>query len=91
VVERAGERFDRGFQVVEYAHTARRHVGRPAAGTFKVFDVSVAPDQLVGYIVGVGDAVPPAIAQLGIDLELIDADELAWGDLGRFDVAKKDS
>ena len=86
VVEHAARRFDRGFQVVEYAHTARRHVGRPAAGTFKVIDVSVAPDLLVGYIVGVGDAVPQAIEQLGIRLELIDADELAWGDLDRFDV-----
>ncbi|MCY4599449.1 MAG: PIG-L family deacetylase [Acidobacteria bacterium] len=86
VVEQAGRRFDRGFQVVEYAHTARRHVGRPAEGAFKVIDVSVAPDLLVGYIVGVGDAVPQAIEQLGVRLELIDADELAWGDLGRFDV-----
>ena len=86
VVEQAGRRFDRGFQVVEYAHTARRHVGRPAAGTFKVIDVAVAPDLLVGYIVGVGDAVPQAIEQLGVQLELIDADELAWGDLSRFDV-----
>ena len=86
VVEQAGRRYDRGFQVVEYAHTARRHVGRPAAGTFKVIDVSVAPDLLVGYIVGVGDAVPQAIEQLGVQLELIGADELAWGDLDRFDV-----
>ena len=86
VVEQAGRRFDRGFQVVEYAHTARRHVGRLAEGAFKVIDVSVAPDLLVGYIVGVGDAVPQAIEQLGVRLELIDADELAWGDLDRFDV-----
>ena len=86
VVEADGRQFDHGFQVVEYAHTARRHVGRPAAGTFKVIDVSVAPDLAVGYIVGVGDAVPQAIGQLGVQLELIDADELAWGDLDRFDV-----
>ena len=85
-VEESVQRYDQGFQVVEYAHTARRHVGRPAAGTFKVIDVSVAPDLAVGYIVGVGDAVPQAIEQLGVQLELIDADELAWGDLGRFDV-----
>ena len=86
VVEESGRRYDHGFQVVEYAHTARRHVGRPAAGTFKVIDVSVAPDLAGGYIVGVGDAVPQAIEQLGVRLELIDADELAWGDLDRFDV-----
>ncbi len=86
VVEHAGRRYGRGYQVVEYPHTERRHMGRPAAGVFKVIDVSIAPELLVGYVDGVGDAVPVAIEQLGTRLELIDADDLAWGDLGRFDV-----
>ena len=86
VVEHAGERFDRGYQVVEYPHIERRHIGRPAAGTFNIIDVAIAPNLTVGYIEGVGDAVPPAIEQLGARLEFIDADDLAWGDLSRFDV-----
>ena len=86
VVEHAGRRFDRGYQVVEYAHTERRHIGRAASGTFKVIDVAIAPGLTVGYVEGVGDAVPPAIEQLGARLEFIDADDLAWGDLDRFDV-----
>ena len=86
VVEHAGERFDRGYQVVEYPHIERRHIGRPATGAFKVIDVAIAPDLVVGYVEGVGDAVPPAIRQLGARLEFIDADDLAWGDLSRFDV-----
>ena len=86
VVEHAGRRYGRGYQVVEYPHIERRHMGRPAAGVFKVIDVSIAPELLVGYVEGVGDAVPPAIEQLGARLEFIDADDLAWGDLGRFDV-----
>jgi len=49
---------------VEYPHTERRHLGRPAAGVFKVIDVSIAPELLVGYVDGVGDAVPAAIEQL---------------------------
>ncbi len=85
-VENAGETFERGYQVIEYPHIERRHIGRPAAGTFKIIDVAIAPDLVVGYIEGVGDAVPPAIVQLGARLEFIDADELAWGDLSRFDV-----
>ncbi len=85
-VEHAGRHFDSGYQVVEYAHTARRHIGRSAAGTFQVIDVAIAPDLTVGYIDGVGDAVPPAIEQLGARLEFIGSDELAWGDLDRFDV-----
>ena len=85
-VENGGERFERGFQVIEYPHIERRHIGRPAAGTFKIVDVAIAPDLVVGYVEGVGDAVPPAIEQLGARLEFIDADDLAWGDLSRFDV-----
>ena len=34
---------------------------------------------------GVGDEVPPAIEQLGAKVELIGADDLAWGNLSRFD------
>ena len=86
VVEHAGQRFDGGYQVVEYPHIERRHIGRPASGTFKILDVAIAPNLTVGYVDGVGDAVPPAIEQLGARLELIDADDLAWGDLSRFDV-----
>ena len=86
VVDLAGREFTRGYQVVEYAHTERRHIGQSATGTFKVIDVAIAPDLTVGYIEGVGDAVPPAIEQLGARLEFISADELAWGDLDRFDV-----
>ena len=86
VVESGGERFERGYQVIEYPHVERRHIGRPASGAFRVIDVAVAPDLLVGYVEGVGDAVPPAIEQLGARLEFLDADDLAWGDLSRFDV-----
>ena len=85
-VENGSERFTSGFQVIEYPHIERRHIGRRAAGTFKIIDVAVASDLVVGYVEGVGDAVPPAIEQLGAHLEFIDADGLAWGDLSRFDV-----
>ena len=86
VVEDGTEQFQRGFQVVEYPHTGRRHLGRAAEGHFKVIDVSMVSDLSVGYIDGVGDAVPPAIEQLGASLEFVDSDDLAWGDLQRFDV-----
>ena len=33
---------------------------------------------------GVGDQVPAAIEQLGVKVEMIDADDLAWGNLSRF-------
>ena len=85
-VDLAGATYGEGYQVIEYPHTARRHIGHPAEATVHVLDVALAPELLVGYIEGVGDAVPPAIEQLGARVEFIDADGLAWGDLERFDV-----
>ena len=54
--------------------------------TIKLLDVALAPDLQVGYVEGVGDAVPQAIEQLGARVEFVDTDLLAWGDLSRFDV-----
>jgi hypothetical protein len=52
----------------------------------KVLDVKITPNITVGYIVGVGDQVPPAIEQLGAKVVFIDSDELAWGNLSKYDV-----
>ena len=86
VVEDETEQYQRGFQLIEYPHIGRRHLGRIADGRFKVIDVSMVSDLSVGYVDGVGDAVPPAIEQLGASLEFVDSDDLAWGNLERFDV-----
>ena len=77
--------FDRGFQVIEYPHIRRRHIYQDADTTVKVIDVKTAPNLVVGYVMGVGDQVPPAIQQLGAKLEMIGGEDLQWGDLSRFD------
>jgi LmbE family N-acetylglucosaminyl deacetylase len=82
-----GERaFSEGYQEIEYPHVQRRQVIKPATTAVKVIDVKTTPGLRVGYIVGVGDQVPPAIEQLGARLTTIDRDELAWGDLSKYDV-----
>ncbi len=80
------QRFTSGYQVIEYPHVERRQDMKPAEASLKVIDVRTAPGINVGYIVGVGDEVPAAIQQLGAKLSYIDADELAWGDLSKYDV-----
>jgi LmbE family N-acetylglucosaminyl deacetylase len=77
--------FGNGYQVIEYPHIQRRHKLIPAAARVKVIDVKVPRALAVGYIMGVGDQVPSALQQLGARVTLIDADELAWGDLSRYD------
>ena len=80
------EKFSEGYQVIEYPHIQRRQVIKPAEAALKVVDVKVTPNINVGYIVGVGDQVPPALEQLGAKVTYIDEDELAWGDLSKHDV-----
>jgi LmbE family N-acetylglucosaminyl deacetylase len=75
-----------GYEVVEYPHIRRRHVIEAARTRVKVVDVAVAPGLRVGYIMGVGDEMPAAIRQLGAEVHLIDARELASGDLARYNV-----
>jgi len=81
-----GTSSDRGYQVIEYPHIHRQHYVEVAATRVKVIDVSIAPNLLVGYVMGVGDQVPQAITQLGARVELIDPDTLAFGDLSRYNV-----
>jgi LmbE family N-acetylglucosaminyl deacetylase len=80
----AGQTFARGYQVIEYPHIRRQHIYDEADARLKIIDVRTAPNLTVGYIMGVGDEVPAAIAQLGVKIEMITPEDLAWGDLSRF-------
>ncbi|HUE86038.1 MAG TPA: PIG-L family deacetylase [Vicinamibacterales bacterium] len=75
-----------GYEVIEYPHTTRRHVLRAPEVIVKVLDVRVRPNLTIGYVMGVGDEMPTALEQLGAHVEYLTADDLAWGDLSRFDV-----
>jgi LmbE family N-acetylglucosaminyl deacetylase len=85
VVKSGGATFDRGYQVIEYPHIRRQHIYEAATATIKVIEVNTLPNLTIGYVMGVGDQVPPAIEQLGAKVEFINADDLAWGNLSRFD------
>jgi hypothetical protein len=80
------QQFTSGYQEIEYPHIQRQQVIKPAETSLKVINVKVAPGLKVGYIMGVGDLVPPALEQLGATVSLIETNELAWGDLSKYDV-----
>lgn len=75
----------RGFDIVEYPHTRRQHIYVPATITIKALEVQVPPGLSVGYVMGVGDQVPPAIEQLGASVTLLDENDLASADLSKYD------
>jgi LmbE family N-acetylglucosaminyl deacetylase len=81
-----GQAYAQGYQVVEYPHTTRRHVLADPQIAVKALDVAVKPNLTVGYVMGVGDEVPAALEQLGVKLAMITPEDLAWGDLSKYDV-----
>lgn len=79
-----GARYDRGYDLVDYHHIRARPLYSEAAATVQLFDVRVAEGLRVAYIPGAGDAIPEALAQLGVPVTIIDPADLATADLSPF-------
>ena len=84
-VELEGQTFRQGYQVIDYDHIERRHLYHPARTRVNAIDVKVVDGLKVGYVMGVGDDVPPALRQLGFEITFLSEDDLAFGDLSAFD------
>ncbi|MCA9738829.1 MAG: PIG-L family deacetylase [Gemmatimonadetes bacterium] len=81
-----GPTYDEAVQLIDYEHIQRVALFDPARSLLRAFPVQVAQGRSVGYVMGTGDAGPAAIRELGIEPHLITTEDLASGDLGRFDV-----
>ncbi|MEW6323007.1 MAG: PIG-L family deacetylase [Acidobacteriota bacterium] len=81
----AGREYRDGFERIEHRDLEPRYLYRPSTATVRGVDVAVVPGLQVGYVMGIGDQVPAGLAQLGAQVTLLDARELADGDLSRFD------
>ena len=57
----------------------------PAQCVVHAFDINVPRDLHVGYITAEGEPIPDALRMLGIQVDLLDAAALNFGDLSRFD------
>jgi LmbE family N-acetylglucosaminyl deacetylase len=80
-----GKEYRQGFQVVAYPHIEPRVISRAATIRAQELDVKVAPNLKVGFIEGAGDDFANALARLGVNVHTIDPNELATGDLSRYD------
>lgn len=79
-----GEAYTTGYQTIDHPDLEPRHLYRPAVMTLRSMPLKVPSNLSVGYIMGVGDRVPEALQQIGIDVEMLDREELRTGDLNRF-------
>jgi LmbE family N-acetylglucosaminyl deacetylase len=85
VATSAGRAYQEGYDVIEHRDLETRYLYHEAASRVRGVDVKIAPGLRVGYVMGVGDEVPAGIAQLGAQVQLLDAQDLAAADLKVFD------
>jgi len=57
----------------------------PAQCIVHAFDINVPPHLRVGYISAEGEPIPEALRRLGINVEMLDATALNFGDLSKYD------
>ena len=80
-----GKTYTTGYQTIEHPDLEPRHLYRPATMTLHGIALKLPEDMRVGYIMGVGDKIPEALEQIGIDVEMLGTEELRTGDLNQFD------
>jgi hypothetical protein len=80
----AGREISSGMLVIEYPDNPPQTVFPPSTAALVRMDVQTLAKK-VGYVMGAGDEVPRALEQLGCEVTLLTAEDLARGDLSRFD------
>jgi hypothetical protein len=78
------EKYSEGYTLVAREDLGSFYYYQPARQRVSIVDVVVPHDLKVGYIMGAGDDIPTVLQQLGIDVTLVPADQLAHADLSKF-------
>jgi hypothetical protein len=79
-----GKEISSGMTVIAFPHIPPQTIFPDAAAKLERADV-VLTARKIGYVMGAGDQVPEALGQLGCEVTLLSARELAEGDLAGFD------
>ena len=80
----SGREVSLGMLVIEYPDNTPQTVFPPSTAVLVRTDVRTLARR-VGYVMGAGDEAPRALGQLGCEVTLLGAEDLARGDLSRFD------
>ena len=83
-VEVGGKESRLGMRVIDYEHIPATPVFVRAATRVERLDVKILAAE-IGYVMGAGDKIPDALRQLGASVTLLTPEDLAAGNLGRFD------
>ncbi|MGH9432422.1 MAG: PIG-L family deacetylase [Terriglobia bacterium] len=81
-----GHTYSEGFGVVGYPGLRPYNYYQPAVYRTTGVDLKVAPALKIGYVMGSGDEVPESLGSLNLKAQLLTPQDLATGDLSRYDV-----
>ena len=73
-----------GFSTVTRPDLATAYYYQPAVERVSVVRLQLPQNYTVGYIMGAGDDIPTVLRQAGLSLKMISTDELATGDLSKY-------
>jgi len=79
-----GKNFNLGYRMISVMDLWKNPLYRRAETEVTVLDVVTPPELSVGYVMGAGDNVPETLSQLGARVKLLEADDLASGDLSLY-------
>jgi LmbE family N-acetylglucosaminyl deacetylase len=79
-----GKEFSFGYQMISVLDLWKNPLYRRAETAVTVWDVQTPPELSVGYIMGAGDNVAETLSQLGPRVRLLEAEDLASGNLGQY-------
>ena len=82
---RDGQTFDQGYSLVTREDLGAAYYFRPSTQRISIVDVNLPKNLKIGYIMGAGDDIPTVLQQLGLNVTLISAEELASGNLAAYD------
>ena len=85
VLEAAGRQYSEGFTVVTGEDLGTFYYYQPAIEQVSFINVKVPAGLKIGYIMGAGDDIPTVLRELGLSVEMISPEQVASGNLQRFD------
>jgi LmbE family N-acetylglucosaminyl deacetylase len=81
-----GQDYKQGYHTTGYEGLPPYNLYQPSTYRTTGVDVKIAPGLNVGYIVGAGDDIPQSLVNLGIRVHFLSSEDLANGDLSKFNV-----
>lgn len=85
VADYKGRQYEEGFKLITRPDLDSYYAYRFATEKVQAVDVKLPPRLNVGYIMGTGDEIPAVLRSVGLNISLVSPQELASGDLARYD------